>query len=60
MTLLCWLAGLWTSLRTLALVSGCDFVQIECRDPNLGILRCQRCGCVAVHWRRMPQGWEAA
>lgn len=28
MTLLCWLAGLWTS------VSGCDDVEVECYDPR--------------------------
>ena len=61
MKLVCWLAGLLASLRTLALVSGCDYREVECRDPNLGIVRCQRCGRCEVTWRnRMPQGWEAA
>jgi hypothetical protein len=54
----CWLHAAWLSLCALALVSGCDYREVECKDANLALLRCDRCRRWCVSWRyRMPGGW---
>ncbi len=58
MTLLCYLAALWSSLRTLAFVSGHSYREVECNDANLHVLRCERCAKWSVAWRwKRPRGW---
>lgn len=51
MILLCYLAAIWSSLRTLALVSGCAWREVHCADKNLSVLRCERCRRWSVGWR---------
>lgn len=61
MSLLCYLAALWSSLLTLASVTGHDYRAVECNDQNLQLLRCARCEKWSVGWRwKRPRGWGGA
>lgn len=57
--LLCILETLWRSLRSFAIVSGCEYHEVECRDARIDLLQCHRCGRFDASWRyERPAGWR--
>ena len=60
MKIICWLIGLWNTLRTsggynFVWVSGHDFVEeppaSHGKQENVQVLVCQRCGYISCGWR---------
>jgi len=56
---ICFVMGIWRSMRHQAHVSGCDYMEIEADIPALvTVNRCEVCGDVEIMWTPLPDGWE--
>lgn len=50
MKIICFIKGIFRSLMTLQIVSGCDFVE-KYNNKDIQILECEVCGNVSVGYK---------
>lgn len=50
MRIICFIKGIWRSLITFSIVSGCDYVEIY-DNKDIQVLECETCGNISVGFK---------